>query len=170
MFGIQNVPDGSSQVALNALKAELAKSSEVAAEFSPNDKEELITLLHPLQMQLLLRQSLLTFWKGRLERETGKQIVENKCSMHLGVNLRLAQVKATRTVDVADGEVNTEDASSNYDSDNYESSNGHDNESNDELESDCAESSHEFANNFGKQNCDIDLFVHELAKLTFRDS
>lgn len=79
MFGIQNVPDGSSQVALNALKAELAKSSEVAAEFSPNDKEELITLLHPLQMQLLLRQSLLTFWKGRLERETGKQIVENKC-------------------------------------------------------------------------------------------
>ena len=80
-------------------------------------------------------------------------------SMHLGVNLRLAQVKATRTVDVADGEVNTEDASSNYDSDDYESSNGHDNESNG------AESSHEFANNFGKQNCDIDLFVHELAKL-----
>ena len=41
MFGIQDVPDGSSQVALDALKAELAKSSEVAAEFSPNDKEEL---------------------------------------------------------------------------------------------------------------------------------
>lgn len=107
-----------------------------------------------------------------LEKETGKQIVENKCSMHLGVNLRLAQVKATRTVDVAAqsyGEINTEDVSYHDNSDDFESSDDCDDDSNAKLESDGdvdAESScNDSASNFGKLNCDIDLFVHELAKL-----
>ena len=40
-----------------------------------------------------------------LEDEIGKPIFENKCSMHLGVNLRVAQVKAAARIGVHDAEL-----------------------------------------------------------------
>ena len=101
VFGIQDVPDGSSQVALDALKAELAKTSKVAAEFLPDDRQDL-TIDH-IVSSTSDAASTQTKFTHLLEKETGKQIVENKCSMHLGVNLHLAQVKAAATVHVTCG-------------------------------------------------------------------
>ena len=41
MFGVYDVPDGASQTTLDALKAELAKTSSVAAEAFPGSNQDL---------------------------------------------------------------------------------------------------------------------------------
>jgi hypothetical protein len=44
-------------------------------------------------------------FNNHLEKEIGKErgtVIENKCSMHLGVNLRAAQVKALRNLHTLD--------------------------------------------------------------------
>ena len=151
---------------LDALKAELAKTSKVAAEFLPDDRQDL-TIDH-IVSSTSDAASTQTKFTHLLEKDTGKQIVKNKCSMHLGVNLRLAQVKAAATVHVTDdscgvlerdNEIDAEGTSPSS-NDNSETNDGPDNGSDAELESDG-----DVDAEGGNLNRDIDLFVHELAKL-----
>ena len=160
VFGIQDVPDGSSQVALDALKAELGKISKVFAEYSPDNTY--VNRIVSLTSDSASTQAKFTHL---LENETDRQIVENKCGMHLGVNLRQAQVKAAARV-VATGGYDANDeleregridaecalSCSNIIPDVFETSTDPTSAFNTELES-------------GDLNRDIDLCVHELAKL-----
>ena len=91
-----------------------------------------------------------------MEKETGCKIIDNKCAMHLGVNLRAAQVKAASmftSIDQLpyDGEGQNDILSSCC-------------SASDSSESDYEESESKFSCN-STLNRDIDLFVHELAKL-----
>ena len=87
--------------------------------------------------------------------------------MHLGVNLRLAQVKAVAKVQM-DCKLDAEDASTNS---NHKSDNFDDYNTNNEPEinyyemKSCDEVDEEPTPENHYLNRDIDLFVHELAKL-----
>ena len=84
--GVHNVQDGSSQVALDALKSELAKISETASEVIPKEKLKLnMARIVSSTSDAAATQRKFT---RLLEDYTGKEVVENTCFMHLGVNLR----------------------------------------------------------------------------------
>ena len=102
VFGIHDVPDGSSQVALDCLKAELAKTSTVAAAISQDDKHLQEFNIDRIVSSTSDSASTQTKFNKLLEEETGNRIVQNKCGMHLGVNLRLAQVKAASRISPTD--------------------------------------------------------------------
>ena len=141
VFGVHDVPDGASQCTLDALKAELAKTSSVAAEAFPGSNQDLkIDHIVSSTSDSASTQTKLTHL---LEKETGHEIIENKCAMHLGVNLRAAQVKAATKFTSTDTVLPSScSVSENSDSDYDES----------ESALICL-------------NRDIDLFVHELTKL-----
>ena len=159
VFGVHDVPDGASQTTLYALKSELAKTSSVAAEAFPGSNQDF--KMNHIVSSTSDSASTQTKLAHLLEKETECKIVDNKCAMHLGVNLRAAQVKAvakfTSTDTITnqlphDGEENQEDilpsscsVSESSESD-YEES----------------ESALTCSNTWSH---DIDLFVHELAKL-----
>ena len=90
-----------------------------------------------------------------LEDQIGKDVRENKCSMHLGVNLRKAQVKAVSQL----AHAKQAEGNSNSDSeeDNVMSGNEHEH-SMDEEKLGGSSSDRGIYH-------DIDLFVHEIAKL-----
>ena len=92
MFGVHDVPDGASQTTLDALKAELAKTGSVAAEAFPGNNQE-FNIDH-IVSSTSDSASVQTKLAHLLEKESGCKIIDNKCAMHLGVNLRAAQVKA----------------------------------------------------------------------------
>lgn len=153
VFGVHDVPDGASQTTLDALKAELAKTSSVAAKAFPGSNQELkIDHIISSTSDSASTQTKLTHL---LEKETGCKIIDNKCAMHLGVNMRAAQVKAvakfTSTDTIADqlpcdGEESREDV----------------------LPSSCSVSESSNSDHEESVTClnrDIDLFVHELVKL-----
>ena len=98
-----------------------------------------------------------------LEDQIGKEIVENKCSMHLGVNLRKAQVKAvSQLAHAKQGECNSNSRSDSED-DASDSVNLTVMSGNDEHEHLMDEEKLERSSS-GVYH-DIDLFVHEIAKL-----
>ena len=157
VFGVHDVPDGASQTTLDALKAELAKTGSVAAEVFPRTNQDFkIDHIISSTSDSASTQTKLTHL---LEKETGNKIIDNKCAMHLGVNLRTAQVKAaanykfTSTDTIADQPYDEEE--------NQE----------DILSSSCSVSESDYEESesaltcSSTLNCDIDLFVHELAKL-----
>ncbi len=169
LFGIQDVPDGSSQVALDALKAELAKTSKVGAELVPDEMQDFS--IGRIVSSTSDSASTQTKFNHLLEEETGKDIVENKCSMHLGVNLRLAQVKAAAGIGVmndsdagleSEGESDVEDgspASNDHSEKDFSDSEDFNDGSENETEKDSVVGLER------NLNRDIDLFVHEIAKL-----
>lgn len=159
VFGVHDVPDGASQTTLDALQAELAKTGSVAAEAFPWSNHN-FTIDHIIS-STSDSASTQTKLAHLLEKETGYKIVDNRCAMHLGVNLRAAQVKAaakfTSTGIIADqlpydGEESQEDILPSSCSVSESS------------ESDYEESESALACS-STLNRDIDLFVHELVKL-----
>ena len=92
VFGVHDVPDGASQTTLDALKAELTKTGSVAAKAFPSNNQD-FKVSH-IVSSTSDSASTQTKLSHLLEKEAGHKIVENKCAMHLGVNLRTAQVKA----------------------------------------------------------------------------
>ena len=102
VLGIHDIPDGSSQVCLDALKAELAKTSKIAAELSCGEKDFSIDHIVSSTSDSASTQ---TKFAHLLEDQIGKPILENQCSMHLGVNLCVAQVKAAARIGVHDAEL-----------------------------------------------------------------
>ena len=155
--GVHDVHDGSSQVAFDALKSELVKIGKIASETLPEENSKLdVTRIVSSTSDAASTQKRFTHL---LEEYTGKKVVDNKCSMHLGVNLRLAQVKAVSNLDVDDND-------SDNDSElklkrNSEPEVDHDN-------SDSEEEDQEEVNlerNASRNYHDADLFVHEVAKL-----
>ena len=102
VLGIHDIPDGSSQVCLDAHKAELAKTSKIPAELSCGEKD--FSIDHIVSSTSDSASTQMKF-AHLLEDEIGKPILENKCSMHLGVNLRVAQVKAAGRIGVHDAEL-----------------------------------------------------------------
>ncbi len=172
-FGVHDIPDGSFQVTLDALKAELAKTSKIGAELALDGMQDFsIDRIVSSTSDSASTQKKIN---RLLEEETGKHIVENKCSTCLGVNLRLAQVKTAAGIGVtndsdadleSDGEVDVEDGCSpgSNDSSDYSEKDFSDSENS----SDGSENDSENDSVVGLDknlNRDIDLFVHELAKL-----
>lgn len=90
--GVQNVHDGSAQVALDVLKSELAEISETASKIIP--QENLKLYMSRIVSSTSDAASTQRKFTHLLENDIGKEVIENKCSMHLGVNLRKAQVIA----------------------------------------------------------------------------
>ena len=91
VLGVHDVSDGSSQAALDALKAELHKMGESISRIVSSTSDDASTQLK---------------FNRLLEKESGKSqgtVVENKCAMHLDVNLRHAQVKAMEGTEATDG-------------------------------------------------------------------
>ena len=89
---VRDVHDGSAQVALDALNAELTKTRKVDSTVSDFNIERIVSSTSDAA-------STQTKFTHLIEEKIGKEVVENKCSMHLGVNLRADQVKATSLVD-----------------------------------------------------------------------
>ena len=157
VFGVHDVPDGASQTTLEALKAELAKTGSVAAKAFPGSNEDFkIDHIISSTSDSASTQTKLTHL---LEKETGHKVIDNKCAMHLGVNLRAAQVKASAkciSTDILCNQQSCDDEESHKDilpssctiSDSF-----------DYDESECALTCTKTLNR------DIDLFVHELVKL-----
>ena len=155
--GIQNVHDGSAQVALDALKSELAKISETASEIIP--KENLKLDMARIVSSTSDAASTQRKFTHLLEDHIGKEVIENTCSMHLGVNLRKAQVKAVSPLAHAkqvEDDSNSEDEISDDISENVTSGDVSRDENLDGEKLD--------RNSSGIYH-DIDLFVHEIAKL-----
>ena len=92
VFGVHYVPDGASQTTLYALEAELTKTGSVAAKAFPSNNQD-FKVSH-IVSSISDSASTKTKLSHLLEKEAGHKIVENKCAMHLGVNLHTAQVKA----------------------------------------------------------------------------
>ena len=127
VLGVHDVSDGSSQTALDALKAELHKIGK-----SSSDIGHIVSSTSD-------GASAQCKFNRLLEKESGKPqgtIVENKCAMHLGVNLRHAQVKAMEDIQAMDSSVA-------YDSEG---------------------STDEDMENPKKRHSDIDRFVYEVCK------
>ena len=122
---MHGVSDGSAQATLDAIKAELCKVKEVgSADKISQDKCGIaITKVVSFTSDGVSTQAKFNhLLKQEMGTENEGTLVENKCAMHLGVNLRHAQVKA-----VADIEVNTSEldsmgeTSSDLDSEDLES-------------------------------------------------
>ena len=135
--------DGRSGFLYNALNAELTKISNVDSTVSDFNIERIVSSTSDAA-------STQTKFTHLIEEKIGKEVVENKCSMHLGANLRAAQVKAASSVDF-DSVSPTHSDCSNSENDTS------DNESDDSVGDSESDSI--------VVNCDIDLFVHETAKL-----
>ena len=147
---MHGVSDGSAQATLDAIKAELCKVKEVgSADKISQDKCGIaITKVVSFTSDGVSTQAKFNhLLKQEMGTENEGTLVENKCAMHLGVNLRHAQVKA-----VADIEVNTSEL------DNM-------GELSSDLDSEDLESEREVTRNSEQNFSDIDLFVHEVSKL-----
>ena len=150
VLGVYDVSDGSSKTALDCLKNELRKIEGLEDE----DKElkRFVSCTGDGAATQIKFNRL-------LEEESGKErgtLIENKCSMHLGVNLRAAHVKALRMHA-------TEDSDINKDRQTFKDDTGSDiveEISEDEMDDD--EGCKKTRIHFGS---DIDQFVHELCKL-----
>ena len=86
--GVKNLHDGSAQVALDALKSELAKISDTASKIIP--EENLKLDMSRIVSSTSDAASTQRKYTHLLEGDIGKELIENKCSMHLGVNLSKA--------------------------------------------------------------------------------
>ena len=96
VLGVHDVYDGSSETALDALKAELQKMGKSGSDIT-----------HIISSTSNGASAQCKF-NCLLEKESGKSqgiIVENKCAMYLGVNLRHAQVKAMEDIQATDSSV-----------------------------------------------------------------
>ena len=141
ILGVHDVSDGSAQVALDALKHELAKVKEVADKLSYDTEGKELSIEH-IVSSTSDGASTQGKFNRLLEAEASKTkgtLVTNKCSMHLGVNLRKAHVKAVAAMDAESDDTNSE------------------------IHSDDVEESEELR--VKKMHHDIDKVVHETAKL-----
>lgn len=155
VFGVHNVPDGASNTTLETLKDELAKTGGVAAKVFPCNQQD-FTIDH-IVSSTSDSASTQTKLSQLLETETGHKIVENKCAMHLGVNLRAAQVKAAANCKFVDTDDQLPCSSEEEPSSTNCSMSAESSESDSESDTGLTNSS--------TLNRDIDLCVHELAKL-----
>ena len=81
--GVKNVHDGSAQVTLDALKSELAKISDTASKIIPEDLENLKLDVSRIVSSTSDAASTQRKFTHLLEDDIGKEVIENKCSMHL---------------------------------------------------------------------------------------
>jgi len=152
VFSIHDVPDGTAQTMLTALKTELAKTNHVAAKaYSECDRNFTIDNIVSSSSDSASTQTKLV---RLLEEETGNKVIDNKCAMHLGINLRVAQVKAAAKFNSTD--VITDDHDGEEMQENALLS-GHSTSESDDEDSSLTDSA--------LLSYDIDSFVHELAKL-----
>ena len=89
VLGVHDVSDGSSETPLDTLKAELQKMGKSGSDITH------------IVLSTSDGASAQCKFNRLLEKESRKPqgtIVENKCAMHLGVNLRHAQVKAMEDI------------------------------------------------------------------------
>ena len=140
VLGVRDVNDGSAHCAFEALNAELSKVDSTTSDFN----------IEHIVSSTSDAAATQTKFTHLLEKEIGREVVTNKCSMHLGVNLRAAQVKAASSVDF--------DSVSRAHS---ECSNSENDTSDDEYDDSDADPDSDSV----VVNRDIDLFVHETAKL-----
>ena len=91
VIGIQDVANGSSEIALDALKQALSRVQEASSCNTLNISRIVSSTSDGASTQMK--------FNALLEEETGKNIVANKCCMHLGVNLRSSQVKAVMAIE-----------------------------------------------------------------------
>lgn len=153
VLGVCDVSDGSAQTTLDALKAELSK-------LRLNETEE--SDAHAIQRIVSSTSdgaSTQSKFNDLLQDEIGEstELVENKCSMHLGVNLRHACVKAVNSAVVVDD--SSDESSVNSDSEHERTMS---------VLSDSSEADHEShveVKKTRRQYADIDCFVHEVCKL-----
>ena len=163
--GVQNVHDGSAQVALDALKSELAKISETASKIIP--EENLKLDMSRIVSSTSDAASTQRKFTHLLEDDIGKEVIENKCSMHLGVNLRKAQIEAvsqlahTKRAENYHGSNSEDDVSESDDNMVSENVTLGDDVSVDETSDD----EEKLDKNSSGIYHDIDLFVREIAKL-----
>ena len=107
VFGVHDVADGSSATALNCLKKELQRLNLSSVE-DDKLKQFVSSSGDGASTQVKLNRL--------IEEEGGKEkgrLVENKCAMHLCVNLRSAQVKVMKNVAWASG--NSDESNSDLD-------------------------------------------------------
>ena len=86
VVGVHDVSDGSSQTALDALKAELKNVNETASVEVGGISRIVSSTADGASTQCKFNRL--------LQEGTDRSIIENKCAIHLGVNLRHAEVKA----------------------------------------------------------------------------
>ena len=142
VLGVRNVSDGSAQTTLDALKAELCKLS-IETESDTKAIQRIVSSTSD-------GASTQAKFNDLLRNEVGGNLVENKCSMHLGVNLRHACVKAINSATV----VQETECSSNIPDSGSESMVSSDDEN---LRGEPKETM--------RKNGDIDSFFHEICKL-----
>ena len=97
VLGVCDVSDGSAQTTLEALKAELCKLN---MDVEPEDSGT--RAIQRIVSSTSDGASTQTKFNRLLQNEIGDNtdLVENKCSMHLGVNLRHACVKAVNSATI----------------------------------------------------------------------
>ena len=112
VLGVYDVADGTSRTAIECLKNELRKLEGFG--FQDDELHRFVSCTGDgASTQVKLNRL--------IEEESGRgrgTIVENKCSMHLGVNLRSAQVKAMRDVHVEDDDSDDDNDKDRDDDDN----------------------------------------------------
>ncbi len=158
VMGVVDVADGTSKVEVLALKSELEKLNNVAESLSyDGDRLTIDHIVSSTSDGASTQTKLNKILEDECRKERGT-IVENRCGMHLGVNLRRAQTNAL--VRYHKDAVNDEDNELDGSSSDEESD-----ESNDEeLESDSeTEQRDDVEDNM--QLPTVDKVVHEAAKL-----
>ena len=94
VLGVHTVPDGSANSALNAITEEFTKVKQVGAELQVPTAN--ITLKNVVASTSDGASTQTKLNKLLQQSHSLPNLVENKCAMHLGVNLRVAQVAGSQ--------------------------------------------------------------------------
>ena len=93
VLGVQNVADGSAKTTLTSVEEELQRIATVAADLGIPPEEITISKVVSSTSDGAATQTKFNKLLQEKIKENGKSgnLINNKCSMHLGVNLRVAQ-------------------------------------------------------------------------------
>ena len=94
VFGVHTVPDGSANSALNAITEEFTKVKQVGAELQVPTAN--ITLKNVVASTSDWASTQTKLNKLLQQSHSLPNLVENKCAMHLGGNLRVAKVAGSQ--------------------------------------------------------------------------
>jgi hypothetical protein len=145
VLGVNDVVDGSSYAALKCLKNELESIMKVFGKDDVIDQSILQRIISCTGDGASTQVKFNKLVEKEVERED--KIIENKCSMHLGVNLRCAQVKSLNAFTLS--ATNQEDFDSESDESDNDGSNLEEHSDDDDEQLDR----------------DVDEFVREICKL-----
>ena len=93
VLGVQNVADGTAKTALTSVEEELQKVATIAADIGISPEEISLSKVVSSTSDGAATQTKFNKLLQEKMKENGKsgKLISNKCSMHLGVNLRVAQ-------------------------------------------------------------------------------